>query len=82
MHKWYSSDNFCCKRIFFSHEQIVNHHLLKDLTEMGLWNDDMKNQLIANNGSIQVIILYNDCIDMIDIPKLSNNNWLFLWVRA
>lgn len=41
----------------FSNYQIVNHHLLKDLTEMGLWNDDMKNQLIANNGSIQVIIL-------------------------
>jgi len=34
--------------------QIVNHHLLKDLTELGLWNGDMKNQLIASNGSIQV----------------------------
>ena len=34
--------------------QIVNHHLLKDLTELGLWNSDMKNQLIASNGSIQV----------------------------
>lgn len=34
--------------------QIVNPHLLKDLTERGLWNEEMKNQLIAQNGSIQV----------------------------
>jgi len=32
----------------------VNQHLLKDLTELGLWNDDMKHKLIAHNGSIQV----------------------------
>lgn len=34
--------------------QIVNPHLLKDLTERGLWNEEMKNQLIGQNGSIQV----------------------------
>jgi ribonucleoside-diphosphate reductase alpha chain len=34
---------------------VVNKHLLKDLIELGLWNDDMKNQLIASNGSIQNI---------------------------
>jgi len=38
--------------------QIVNHHLLKDLTELGLWNGDMKNQLIASNGSIQVASMF------------------------
>ena len=30
--------------------------MLKDLTERGLWSDDMKNQLIAHGGSIQVRI--------------------------
>jgi len=35
--------------------QIVNPHLLKDLTELGLWNAEMKNQLIAANGSVQNI---------------------------
>lgn len=44
---------------FFSSLQIVNPHLLKDLTDRGLWNDDMKNQLIAQNGSIQVHALSN-----------------------
>ncbi|WAR00654.1 RIR1-like protein [Mya arenaria] len=27
--------------------------MLKDLTEQGLWNEDMKNMLIAHGGSIQ-----------------------------
>jgi ribonucleoside-diphosphate reductase alpha chain len=34
---------------------VVNKHLLKDLIEMGLWNDNMKNKLIAANGSVQAI---------------------------
>lgn len=28
---------------------------MNDLTELDLWDDDMKNQIIANNGSIQTI---------------------------
>ena len=34
--------------------QIVNHHLLRDLTELGLWDANMRNKIIAHNGSIQV----------------------------
>jgi len=34
--------------------QVVNHHLLRDLTEAGLWSEDMKNEMISQNGSIQV----------------------------
>ncbi len=33
----------------------MNHHLLRDLTELELWDDEMKNQLIAHNGSVQKI---------------------------
>ncbi|XP_002741928.2 ribonucleoside-diphosphate reductase large subunit [Saccoglossus kowalevskii] len=47
--------NIYSRRVLSGEFQVVNHHLLKDLTEMGLWNDDMKNLLIANNGSIQSI---------------------------
>ena len=32
---------------------VVNKHLLKDLIELGLWDDQMRNELIAANGSIQ-----------------------------
>jgi ribonucleoside-diphosphate reductase alpha chain len=34
---------------------VVNKYLLTDLVNLGLWNDDMKNKIMANNGSIQAI---------------------------
>jgi len=34
---------------------IVNKHLLKDLVQLGLWNNQMKTQIIAANGSVQNI---------------------------
>jgi hypothetical protein len=27
--------------------QVVNHHLLRDLTKHGLWNEEIKNQIAA-----------------------------------
>ena len=33
----------------------MNQHLLRDLTERDLWDEDMKTQLIAHNGSVQNI---------------------------
>ena len=35
--------------------QVVNNHLLRDLTELNLWNEDIKNAMISANGSIQGI---------------------------
>jgi len=35
---------------------ILNKHLMKDLVSLGLWNDDLKNKLIAANGSVQNIV--------------------------
>ena len=34
---------------------IVNKHLMKDLIELGLWDDTMRQKLIAANGSVQAI---------------------------
>lgn len=31
----------------------INRHLLQDLIERGLWNEDVRVQLIAHNGSVQ-----------------------------
>ena len=42
--------------LLFAVGQIVNQHLLKDLTERGLWNEDLKLKLIAHSGSIQVSV--------------------------
>jgi ribonucleoside-diphosphate reductase alpha chain len=33
----------------------VNKHLLKDLVKLGMWNESMKNKIIAANGSVQNI---------------------------
>ena len=48
------TSNIYTRRVLSGEFQVVNHHLLRDLTEMGLWSDEMKNMLIAHNGSIQV----------------------------
>ena len=33
----------------------VNKYLIQELTEMGLWNEQVKNNIIANKGSVQYI---------------------------
>uniref|UniRef100_A0A224XEY7 Ribonucleoside-diphosphate reductase n=1 Tax=Panstrongylus lignarius TaxID=156445 RepID=A0A224XEY7_9HEMI len=47
--------NIYTRRVLSGEFQVVNHHLLRDLVELKLWNDDMKNELIKNNGSVQNI---------------------------
>ena len=34
---------------------VVNKHLLKDLVKLGMWNENLKNKIIAANGSVQNI---------------------------
>ena len=34
---------------------IINRHLLNDLCTLEIWNDELKNEIIKNNGSIQSI---------------------------
>lgn len=34
---------------------VVNKHLLNDLTDMGIWNLELKNKIIHYNGSIQQV---------------------------
>ena len=48
------TSNIYTRRVLSGEFQVVNHHLLKDLTELNLWNEEMKQKLIAHNGSIQV----------------------------
>ncbi|KAK9870879.1 hypothetical protein WA026_009836 [Henosepilachna vigintioctopunctata] len=49
------TSNIYTRRVLSGEFQVVNHHLLQDLTRLGLWDDVMKNQIIANCGSIQNI---------------------------
>jgi len=47
------TSNIYSRRVLSGEFQVVNQHLLRDLTELDLWDDEMKNQLIAAGGSIQ-----------------------------
>ncbi|WDF53522.1 ribonucleoside-diphosphate reductase subunit alpha [Mucilaginibacter sp. KACC 22063] len=49
------TSNIYTRRVLSGEFVIVNKHLLKDLVNLGLWNNTMKNKIIAANGSIQHI---------------------------
>jgi ribonucleoside-diphosphate reductase subunit M1 len=49
------TSNIYSRRVLAGEFQIVNPWLLKDLVDMGLWSDNMKNRIIADGGSIQNI---------------------------
>ncbi|KAI9141474.1 ribonucleotide reductase [Paraphysoderma sedebokerense] len=49
------TSNIYTRRVLAGEFQVVNPHLLNDLTDLGLWNDAMKNRIIADNGSIQKV---------------------------
>ncbi|MGE0635370.1 MAG: ribonucleoside-diphosphate reductase subunit alpha [Bacteroidia bacterium] len=47
------TSNIYTRRVLSGEFIVVNKHLLKDLVNLGLWNDGLKNDLIAANGSVQ-----------------------------
>jgi ribonucleoside-diphosphate reductase alpha chain len=49
------TSNIYTRRVLSGEFVVVNKHLLKDLVRLGLWNDAMKNKVIAANGSVQSI---------------------------
>ena len=49
------TSNIYTRRVLSGEFQVVNQHLLRDLTERNLWNDDIKNDIISAGGSIQGI---------------------------
>ncbi|SIQ69502.1 MULTISPECIES: ribonucleoside-diphosphate reductase subunit alpha [Pontibacter] len=55
------TSNIYVRRVLSGEFMVVNKHLLKDLISLGLWNDRMKNAIIAANGSVQ------------DIPSIPQN---------
>jgi len=47
------TQNIYVRRVLAGEFVQVNRHLVSDLLERGLWNDDLKKKLIALNGSVQ-----------------------------
>jgi ribonucleoside-diphosphate reductase alpha chain len=54
--------NLYTRRVLSGEFVIVNKYLFKDLIKLGLWNDEMKHEIMAANGSIQHITLIPDHI--------------------
>ncbi|WP_160717986.1 ribonucleoside-diphosphate reductase subunit alpha [Chitinophaga solisilvae] len=49
------TSNIYTRRVLSGEFVVVNKHLLKDLVDLGLWDNEMKTKIIASNGSIQHI---------------------------
>ena len=62
--------NIYTRRTLSGEYVVVNRHLLKDLIRLGKWNSEMKERLIAANGSIQ---------HMDDLPQPIKDLYKTVW---
>ncbi len=49
------TSNIYTRRVLSGEFIIVNKHLLEDLVSRGLWNEDLKQEIMRHNGSVQNI---------------------------
>jgi len=49
------TSNMYLRRVLSGSFQIVNKYLIQDLIDLGIWGDNIKQKIIANDGSIQGI---------------------------
>jgi ribonucleoside-diphosphate reductase alpha chain len=64
------TSNIYTRRVLSGEFIVVNKHLLEDLVELNLWNEDLKQAVMRSNGSIQDI----DCIPD-DLKELYKTVW-------
>lgn len=49
------TSNIYTRRVLSGEFIVVNKHLLEDLVKRGLWNEDLKQEIMRHNGSVQNI---------------------------
>ena len=64
------TSNIYLRRTIAGEYIVVNKHLLRELVELGLWSDEVKNTIIGNNGSVQ---------DVSTIPKCLKDKYKIVW---
>jgi ribonucleoside-diphosphate reductase alpha chain len=64
------TSNIYTRRVLSGEFIVVNKHLLHDLVKLGLWNDDLKQEIMRHNGSVQNI----DIIPQ-DLKELYKTVW-------
>ena len=64
------TSNIYTRRVLSGEFIVVNKHLLEDLVKLGLWNEELKQELMRANGSIQHIEVIPD-----EIKQLYKTVW-------
>lgn len=64
------SSNIFSRKTMAGNFVIVNHHLVQDLLKLGLWSKEMKDEIVANGGSVQAIATIPA-----DIKALYKTSW-------
>ena len=64
------TSNIYTRRVLSGEFIVVNKHLLHDLVNLGLWNDNLKQEIMRHNGSVQNI----DIIPQ-DLKELYKTVW-------
>ena len=64
------TSNIYTRRTLAGEFIVINKYLMKDLTDLGLWSEDVKNNIIANKGSVQYIN---------GLPKYLKEKYKIVW---
>jgi ribonucleoside-diphosphate reductase alpha chain len=63
------TSNIYARRTSSGEYIVINKHLIKELLKLGLWNEELKNKIIAKNGSVQGLDL------PVGIQNLYKTSW-------
>ena len=81
------TSNIYTRRVLSGEFIVVNKHLLEDLVKRGLWTEDLKQELMRNNGSVQDLDIPEDLkelyktvweMSMKDIIDMSRHRGYFI----
>jgi ribonucleotide reductase alpha subunit len=64
------TSNIYSRRTLAGEFVVVNKYLMKELIEMGLWNEQIKNNIVANKGSVQQLTI---------LPEHIRNKYKIVW---
>ena len=64
------TSNLYSRRTLAGEFVVVNKYLMKELIELGLWNETIKNNIIANKGSVQ---------QLTGLPEHIRNKYKIVW---
>lgn len=64
------TSNLYSRRTLAGEFIVVNKYLVRDLLQLGLWNEDIKNNIILNKGSVQ---------QLSDLPEHIRNKYKIVW---